>query len=196
MLLKQHRGDRDQLLTKFKGLLVCRRTRDCEEFELADFFEGQSDTTPVIHCITFTTADRDPVNIREKLSEFLLNSFETRCKAIMCRKKVKNGKIRVVPGRFTIVAFNRNTTNNAKEMHKVIVSDCNRDIDAITQEPVVVLSHVGTINSGHYVIYSKVGDRWYLNDDRKRIQPVNVSPLEQSTRAGETVNIVVFENNI
>ena len=75
ILLKQHRGDRDQLLTKFKGLLVCRRTRYCEEFELADFFEGQSDKTPVIHCIPITAADRDPVNIREKLSEFLSSSF-------------------------------------------------------------------------------------------------------------------------
>ena len=81
-------------------------------------------------------------------------------------------------------------------MNKVIVSDYDTDIDAMTQEPIVVISHIGTINSGHYVIYSKVGDRWYLNDDRKRIQPVDVSPFEQSTRAGETVNIVVFENNI
>ena len=81
-------------------------------------------------------------------------------------------------------------------MNKVIVSDYDTVIDAMTQEPIVVISHIGTINSGHYVIYSKVGDRWYLNDDRKKIQPVDVSPFEQSTRAGETVNIVVFENNI
>ena len=80
-------------------------------------------------------------------------------------------------------------------MSKLDLSHYNAEIDKICKDPVAVISHRGSLTSGHYVVYTKVGSIWYLNDDSKRIVAVN-SPFEQNRKLRETADIIVFENNI
>ena len=194
LLLKVPRAESERLLTKFQGQLTCRNTRDCIDFEYEDFFIGQSDVSPFVHVIGVENDDNHPVKIREKLSSFLTNTFHSRCKAIMCRKKLRGAKIKAEPGKYTIVALNRNVLNQSKAMQKVDLSLHNAEVDAITQEPVAVISHAGSMASGHYVMYSKVNGDWYFNDDSKRLIRCLTSPFEQRHLCRETADIIVFEN--
>ena len=68
------------------------------------------------------------------------------------------------------------------------------EVDQISQLPVVVISHGGSMAKGHYVVYSQVGGVWFLNDDDKRLFPSH-SPFEQMSIYKETVDIIVFQNN-
>ena len=79
--------------------------------------------------------------------------------------------------------------NQAKIMTKVEISSCHPEVD-----PVSVISHGGSLASGHYVVYTKVGGRWYLNDDSKQVSLVS-SPFEQNSIHRKTVDIIVIENN-
>ena len=150
--------------------------------------------SPFVHVIGVENDDNHPVKIREKLSSFLTNTFHSRCKAIMCRKKLRGAKIKAEPGKYTIVALNRNVLNQSKAMQKVDLSLHNAEVDAITQEPVAVISHAGSMASGHYVMYSKVNGDWYFNDDSKRLIRCLTSPFEQRHLCRETADIIVFEN--
>ena len=194
LLLKVARAESERVLTKFQGQLTCRNTRDCVDFEFADFFIGQSDVSPFIHVIGVENDDDHPVKVREKLSSFLTETFESRCKSIMCKKKLRGAKMKAEPGKYTIVALNRNAQNRSKAMQKVDLSLHNSEVDPITQEPVAVISHAGSMASGHYVTYSKVNSDWYLNDDSKKLTRCLTSPFEQRHFVRETADIIVFEN--
>ena len=116
LLLKVARAESERVLTKFQGQPTCRNTRDCVDFEFADFFIGQSDVSPFIHVIGVENDDDHPVKVREKLSSFLTETFESRCKSIMCKKKLRGAKMKAEPGKYTIVALNRNAQNQSKGM--------------------------------------------------------------------------------
>ena len=111
----------------------------------------------------------------------------------MCRKKIRDAKIHVSPGRFTVVSLNRSRMNQSKMMNKVDITSPHSEVDQFCQEPVVVISHGGSLASGHYVVYSKVGGQWYLNDDSKQLSRVS-SPFDQNSIYRETADIIVFEN--
>ena len=194
LLLKVARPGTQQFLTKFQGQLTCRNTRDCSDHEYQDFFDGQSDTSPFMHVIGVDNSSVSPIKIREKLSQFLGQTFESRCKAIMCRKKIRNGKIRVIAGKYTILALNRNDMNRQKTLRKIDLTSCNPDVDQITQEPVAVISHAGSMASGHYISYSKVNGDWFLNDDSMKVTRCHCSPFDQTRLYRETADIIVFEN--
>ena len=194
MLLKASRSDSQQLLTKFQGQLTCRSTRDCIDQEIQDFYVGQTDICPFFHVIGLDNSSDNPVNIREKLSEFMNNTFESRCKAIMCRKRIREAKIKVKPGRFTLLALNRNLNNQSKMMQKVDLVPFSSEVDEITQNPIAVISHAGSVGSGHYILYSKIDGDWYVNDDNKKLFRSQFSPFDQNYLCRETADIVVFEN--
>ena len=194
LLLKVPRAETDHLLTKLQGQLTFRNNRDCSDFEFADFYIGQSDMSPYIHVIGIANDDNNPVKIREKFNDFLTNTFDSRCKAIMCRKRLRGAKIKVIPGKYTIVALSRNASNQSKAMQKVDLSPHLPEVDSISQEPVAVISHAGSMASGHYVLYSRVDGDWYLNDDSKRLFRCQFSPFDQSHLNRETADIIVFEN--
>ena len=193
LLLKIPRAETEQLLTKFQGQLTCRNTSDCSDFEFADFFDGQSDVSPFMHVIGVENDD-NPVNIREKLSEFLTGTFNSRCKAIMCRKRLRAARIKVKPGKYTIVALNRNASNQSKALQKVDFSPHLPEVDSISKEPIAVISHAGSVASGHYIVYSKIDGVWFLNDDSKRLIRCQFSPFDQSHLYRETADIIVFKN--
>ena len=193
LLLKSSRADSEQPLTKFRGHLACQNTRDCSDHEFADFFDGQVDVSPFIHVIG-VESDENPIQIREKLRNFMNSTFISKCQAIMCRKRLKDAKIKVEPGRFTILALNRNIDNRSKAMGKVNLADDYPAVNAISQEPVAVISHVGSMASGHYIMYSSVGGQWFLNDDSKNIIQCRFSPFDQQYLCNETADIIVFEN--
>ena len=130
---------------------------------------GQTDICPFFHVIGLDNSSDNPVNIREKLSEFMNNTFESRCKAIMCRKRIREAKIKVKPGRFTLLALNRNLNNQSKMMQKVDLVPFNSDVDELTRNPIAVISHAGSVGSGHYILYSKIDGDWYVNDDNKKL---------------------------
>ena len=196
LLLKVPRAESEQLFTKFQGNLKCRSTRDCQDFEIADSFHGQSDTSAIAHVIG-VHSDMNPINLKEKMGEFLTSSFVSRCQAIMCKKRLKDARIHVVAGKYTIIALARSRDDNqSKVMHKVNLSSFySAEVDRIVQVPVAVISHGGSLRSGHYVLYSQVDGVWYLNNDSKGLV-ASRSPFDQSSIHGETVNIIVFENKL
>ena len=110
----------------------------------------------------------------------------------MCKKKVRGATIQISPGRFTIIGINRNN-NQGKVMNKLDLSPHSEEINSITKEPVAVISHGGSVQSGHYIVYTKVGDIWYVNNDNQKVTATN-SPFDQSNIAGETADIIVFQN--
>ena len=79
-------------------------------------------------------------------------------------------------------------------MGKVNLADDFPAVNAISQEPVAVISHVGSMASGHYIMYSSVGGQWFLNDDSKNIIQCRFSPFDQQYLCNETADIIVFEN--
>ena len=194
MLLKASRSDSQQFITKFQGHLSCRSTRDCMDQEVQDFYVGQCDISPFFHIIGLDNSSSDPVNIREKLSEFLNDTFESRCQAIMCKKRIRQAKIKVTPGKYTFVALNRNLDNQSKMMQKVVLEPFNSQVDAITQDPVAVISHAGSFASGHYILYNKINSDWFVNDDNKKLFHSQTSPFDQNYLYRETADIFVFEN--
>ena len=196
LLLKIARPGAPQMLTKFQGRLMCRNTRDCINNEYQDFYVGQSDISPFMHAIGVDNSTMAPVRIRAKLSEFLQQPFESRCKAIMCKKRIRNAEIEVTPGRYTILALNRNEMNQQKSLRKIDLSAFHPDVDQITQEPVAVVSHAGSMASGHYISYSKINGEWFLNDDSKKLTRCQFSPFDQSHLSRETADIIVFENKL
>ena len=196
LLFKVARSGAQQVLTKFQGQLTCRNTRDCIDYEHQDFYVGQSDTSPYMHVIGVDNSSIAPIKIREKLSEFLGQTFESRCKAIMCRKRIRNAKIAVTPGKYTIVSLNRNVLNQEKSLQKIDLAAFHQDVDHITQEPVAVVSHAGSFASGHYILYSKVNGEWFLNNDSKTVTQCNFSPFDQTRLFRETADIIVFENKL
>ena len=196
LLLKVARPGAPQTLTKFQARLICSNTRDCGDNEFQDFYDGQSDTSPLMHVIGVDNSSIAPVKIRAKLSEFLWQTFDSRCKAIMCRKKIRNAKIAVTPGRYTILSLNRSVMNQQKSLRKIDLSPFHPDVDQITQEPVAVVSHAGSMASGHYISYSKINGEWFLNDDTKKLTRCQFSPFDQTYLYSETADIIVFENKL
>ena len=193
LLLKIPRTDSEQLITKFQGQLACSNTRDCSQTILADHFVGQSDASPFLHVIGVPdNSNTNPVNIREKLNEFVTSRFESRCPAIMCRRKLRGASVKVLPGRFTIIALNRNALNQSKSMQKVVLSPFMPI--SISQDPIAVISHSGSMASGHYVLDSKIGSDWYLNNDSRNLTRCQFSPFDQCHLNRETADIIVFEN--
>ena len=192
LLLKVPRSNADKIFTKFQGQLICRKTRDCQAVELADDFVGQSDISPCMHVVGIQNDGSNPVRIKEKLQQFCSSNFESRCKSIMCKKKVRGATIQISPCRFTIIGINRNN-NQGKVMNKLDLSPHSEEINSITKEPVAVISHGGSVQSGHYIVYTKVGDIWYVNNDNQKVTATN-SPFDQSNIAGETADIIVFQN--
>ena len=193
LLLKSCRAESEQPLTKFRGHLICQNTWDCSDHEFADFFDGQVDISPYIHVMGVQNED-NPINIREKLRNFMNSTFNSKCQALMCRRRLKDAKIKVQPGRFTILALNRNIDNHSKALGKIDLAADNPEVNDVSQEPVAVISHVGSMASGHYILYSKVGGSWFLNDDRKTIIQCRFSPFDHQYLDNETADIIVFEN--
>ena len=193
LLLKVPRSQSDKLFTKFQARLLCQKTRDCQNALLADFYVGQSDISPFIHVIGLHQEGDEPVKVREKLQQFCSSSFDSRCQAIMCRKKIRNAEIHVSPGRFTLVSFNRSNMNQSKMMNKLDMTFYHPEVNYFCQEPIAVISHGGSLASGHYVVYTKVEGRWYLNNDSKQLSAAS-SPFNQNSIHGETADILVFEN--
>ena len=60
-------------------------------------------------------------------------------------------------------------------------------------ELVAAVCHRGDMNAGHYVCYSQVAGRWYLNNDTRPCRPTS-NPLLQR-HAGETVDLLFFQNS-
>ena len=81
-------------------------------------------------------------------------------------------------------------------MNKVDLADHSPEVNGLTYNPVAVISHVGSMTSGHYIIYSKVNGHWYLNDDNKSMLRCQSSPFEQNYSENETADIIVFENEL
>lgn len=197
LLMKVSRAEVRPFFTKFQGQLTCRNTRDCVNFEYADSFEGQIDPTPLMHVIGIDANSGPVIKLKEKLYEFMTGIFNSRCKAIMCGRRISNCQISVTPGKYTIVTVNRNADDNAKHLQKIDLSAYDPLVDNITQEPIVVVSHAGSLRSGHYFVYSRVNDEWHLNDDDKRIlQCGPFSPFDHPYHEEETADIVVFENKV
>jgi uncharacterized UBP type Zn finger protein len=149
LLLKIPRSESDKIFTKYQGRLLCQKTRDCQNVVLTDNYIGQSDSSPFIHVIGLDQEDCHPIKLREKLHQFCSSSFNSRCQAIMCRKKIRDAKIHVSPGRFTVVSLNRSRMNQSKMMNKVDITSPHSEVDQFCQEPVVVISHGGSLASGH-----------------------------------------------
>ena len=83
--------------------------------------------------------------------------------------------------------------NTSKVMSRVDLSAFNAETDKICQDPIVVISHIGSLTSGHYIAYSKVGEEWYLNNDSREVYRVD-SPFNHSSSFNETADIIVFKN--
>ena len=66
------------------------------------------------------------------------------------------------------------------------------DVNDVSQEPVAVISHVGSMASGHYILYSNVDGQWFLNDDSKTIIQCRFSPFDRQYLYNETADIIVF----
>ena len=128
---------------------VSGKTRDCLQYVHADDFEGQSDTSLLMHVISIQPDSEGPVALRETVSEFLSSTFGSRCKAIMCKKKIITAKINVVQGHHTIIAVNR--IHEGQQMNKVDLSSFNPEVDHVTQEPAAVVSHGGSLLIGHLI---------------------------------------------
>ena len=96
----------------------------------------------------------------------------------------------------SIVALSRSEDNRSKLMQKIDLSPYLPEVGCITQEPISVISHGGSLESGHYIVYSNVTGVWYLNDDQKKTVPSMYSPFEQNNIYRETAVIIIFENKV
>ena len=88
---------------------------------------SQSDISPYLHVIGVggdSDADQVEIQIKQKVYEFCNSTFDSRCPATQCQKRIQ-GKIHVVPGKYTIVSINRNSTNRSKIMSKLDLSHYN-----------------------------------------------------------------------
>ena len=116
---------------------------------------GQSDISPYVHVIGLDLNVNSSVKIKEKLHQFTSSTFESKCQAIMCKKKVRDASIHVIKGRYTIVALDRGVAGGRKVMAKIDVSAFD-EVEEIAKDPVVVVAHWGSVLSGHYIVYCKV----------------------------------------
>ena len=196
LLLKVGRSSTGRLLTKFRGQLTCRKTRDCVQFELADSYVGQADVSPYLHVVGVDSTNDHPIKLRDRLHNFITSTFDSQCQAIMCKKRVRGARIEVEKGKYTLIGLNRNNENRAKALNKVDLADHSPEVNGLSYNPVAVISHVGSMTSGHYIIYSKVNGHWYLNDDNKSMLRCQSSPFEQNYSENETADIIVFENEL
>ena len=131
------------------------------------------------------------------LTDFMNEKSRVKCPSCGVENEAK---IHPVKGKFTCLAINRRgyTDQDGVNVPKCLtkVSDVSNPHvwgAPLVRELVAVVSHKGTINSGHWVCYSKVEEgTWYCNSDSARVKQTN-HPLKQN-RKDETADLLIFKN--
>ena len=96
--------------------------------------------------------------------------------------------MRIRKGQVTVVAFNRIQVSNRNATKRFDPIKLRNPQDLRVTS---VITHRGSINSGHYVSYHEVGGNWFMNDDNKRILQVS-NPLAPSTKFSPSEVIEIF----
>ena len=143
--------------------------------------------------------NNQPANIPHMLASYLEEPIHTRCAEQQCRHVVSNGVFETETGQYTLIAIDRHDIYHPgrKKMNKVEVScDTLLTGNQLLGELVSCVCHRGNINHGHFVSYHKVGNAWFINDDSNPCIE-SESPIVQQTRnRSETVELLVFANNV
>ena len=112
-------------------------------------------------------------------------------------------KLHPVLGKFTGLAINRRdyTDEEGVNVPKALTQVTDTPSPHLWGQPfvrelVAVVAHKGSINSGHWICYSKVedgGGTWYVNSDRAPGQQTLYHPLKHN-RKNETADLLIFKN--
>ena len=139
-----------------------------------------------------------PCNIPQVLASYLEEPIQTRCSEQECRQRVTDGVYETETGQYTMIAIDRHDiyAPARKKMNKVEVS-CNTPLtgNELLGELVSCICHRGNINHGHYVSYHKVGNTWFINNDSNPCTE-SENPLVQTRNRSETVDLLLFANNV
>ena len=142
----------------------------------------------------------DRVSASNLLTDMLNTSFRAQCPP-PCHGE-NQAKYHAVPGKISMVAINRRGFTDddgdaiPKLLTKVTDTPSQRYGDKFLRELVSVVAHKGSVNSGHWLCYSKVDDgggSWYLNNDQKKVKQTLGHPLKHN-RKNETTELLIFKN--
>ena len=174
-------------LTQFYGAFHCS---ECgQDYDSVPNWEGQvGSIIPVLS----VPESEDYVDLLDLVENFLTEPFETRCTNQDCRSRIADGRIVPIKGMFTILSLDRIDMDNPnrKKMTRI------RLTAAEHQGLISVISHIGDVNSGHYVSYHEAEGRWYLNDDSEHFQSAE-NPLGENVEylgPDETPELLFFRN--
>ena len=104
-------------------------------------------------------------------------------------------------GKYTFISINRRGFQDEdgdaipKLSTKVVDNASGKWGDKYLGELICVVSHRGSIQTGHFVTYSKVeegGGAWYVSDDSK--SPKQVTHPLRTSKKGETSELLIFKN--
>ena len=182
----------EQLITQFRAKFTCLY---CGKQNILKDFTKPFKVIPLLS----PPVDSRAVSAGLLLTKFLNKKFQAKCPA-PCHGD-NEARYHAVKGKFTFIGINRrgfyDTDGNVipKLATRVTDTASGKWGDTYLGELVSVISHRGSINSGHFITYSKVtdgGGSWYLNDDCKRIKQTT-HPLKNSKK-GETAELLIFKN--
>ena len=138
-----------------------------------------------------------PISAGHLLTDFL--NQETRVKCPSPCYAVNQAKVVPQKGRFTLLAINRRGLNDEdgdpipKINTRVCATWSQRHGDKYLGELVSVITHKGSIHSGHWQTYTKTDSgTWYLNSDAHPVKQTS-NPLN-SKRKDETSQFLIYKN--
>ena len=142
---------------------------------------------------------RDKTDSGQLLTDFLNKGARVKCPA-PCHA-VNQSKIFPRQGKFSFIAINRRLGYTDEDNHPIPKINT-RIGDAwsqswgnkVLQELVSVITHRGSVHTGHWQTYSKTDDGlWYVNSDAH--PPRQTSHPLKSIRKDETAELLVFKNS-
>ena len=182
--------------TKFHAKFQCMV---CDKTQIVENFEKAFKLIPMLSPKT-SSRRADRVSASVLLTEFMNQKFSMECPD--CMVVYNDAKLHPVKGEFTCLAINRRAYSdedgtNSDRSNKIMTKITDTPSphlwgDPLVQELVAVIGHKGSVNSGHWVCYSKVEDVWYVNSDNCRPRQVT-HPLKHN-RKGETADLLIFRN--
>ena len=144
------------------------------------------------------TINGRPTSAGHLLTDYLNQGMNVRCPTCDA-----NNDAKLIPekGKFTLLAINRRgfKDQDGNPIPKITtrVSDTwsQRLGDQLLGDLVSVITHKGSINTGHWQTYTKTDSGiWYLNSDSNKSLQSN-HPLKTKNRSNETAEFLVYKNS-
>ena len=174
------------VMTRFCAQYVCSSCGHSEQ-NINDWITKSFAVIPILNVPTSPT----PVSIGPLLTSFNNSTFN-----ISCSRCGNNnvGSYQVERGVYTAVRLNRldyTYTNIVRT--RLSTARTPAAAENLLGRLVSCVAHIGDHLGGHYVSYHKCGNRWYRNNDDRRIQLINYHPFD-NINVQETVNYLVYNN--